>query len=241
MKTFKTVEEMVEYVSDKTNIETFDSGEVTLKDWIKLDTSATKYKTDHGLALKDKETLKRQKEEANKQIAELTEQLKTVNTELAGLQEIHSGNDKEALQKLNKEKSEWISKYNVEVSKNKELEKQIAVIPDLEKKVETFQVASNRSRIVAEARKEAAKLSFPQHIIDDPDFERNIADDFTIDEAGGIFTKGDTPQSMANHLATKQKEKPHWNPTSEGAGIDTMKATSGAFAGEGDLSSCFTT
>ena len=227
MKTFKTVEELIEFVSDKANIETLDSGEVTLKDWIELGNSAEKFKKDHGLALKDKETLKRQKEEANKKVAELTEQLETTKTELAGLQDIHASGDKEALQKLNKEKSEWIAKFNAEVSKNKALEQQVAVIPDLEKKVEGFQIASNYARIVDAVKKAAVQRKVPQHIVDDPDFERIVRDDFTIDETGNIFSKGDSPQSVDNYIAAKQKEKIHWNPVSAGGtGGDQMKSIS---------------
>ena len=39
-KTFKTVEELIEFVNDQENIKTLDSGEVTLKDWIELGNSA---------------------------------------------------------------------------------------------------------------------------------------------------------------------------------------------------------
>ena len=242
MKSFKTVEELIEFVSDPANIETLDSGEVTLKDWIELGNSAEKFKKDHGLALKDKETLKRQKEEANKKLAELTEQLEMTKTELEGLQEIHSGNDREALQKLNKQLSEKTRELNSVIAEKRELEKQVADVPELKKQIETFQMASNRSLIVEAARKAAGQLKVPQYIIDDPDFERIVADDFTIDESGGIFSKGDSPQSVENYIATKQKEKPHWNPTSQGADIDPMSTVGGnvTFAGEHNLAAGFT-
>jgi len=233
-KTFKTVEELIEFVSDQENIKALDSGEVTLKDWIELGNSAEKYKKDYGLATNDKKSLRKKQEEAEKQIAELMEQLETTKTELAGLQDIHKGNDKEALQKLNKQLSETTRELNSMVAKNRELEKQVTEVPDLKKQIETFQVASNRSRIVAEAKKAAGQLKVPQHIIDDPDFERIVADDFTIDESDGIFSKGDSPQSVENYIAARQKEKPHWNPTSRGADIDPMSTAggSGAFIGD---------
>jgi vacuolar-type H+-ATPase subunit I/STV1 len=246
MKTFKTVEELIEFINDPSNIEALDNGEVTLKAWIELDAAATKHKSDYKRASDDKKPLLKKNEEANKQIAELTEQLEAVNTELTGLKEVHSGNDKEALQKLVKENSDLKVQNNAKDSKIRELEKDQPRKAELEKQVEALQTANNRSRIIAEARKEAAHLNVPQYIIDDADyFERMVVDDFTIDEVGGIFTKGDNPQSMANYMATKQKEKQHWNPTSEGAGIDSMTTTDGSgrvFADRNEaLIACFTT
>ena len=58
-KTFKTVEEIIEFVSNKENIETLDSGEVTLKDWIELGTLAEKFKKDYKLSLDDKRVLQK--------------------------------------------------------------------------------------------------------------------------------------------------------------------------------------
>jgi len=224
---FKSVDELIAYISDEANIETLDSGEVTLKDWLELGNSAGKYKKDYDLALKDKRTLQSQKGELTKQVAELTEQLDTVNTELAGLKDVHTGGDKEAIQKLNKEKAELIAKFNASETKLREFEKQIATIPELEKQVEGYKAASNRSRILDAVRKAAVQHKVPQHIIDDADIMRIVADDFAIDEDGGIFTTGDTPQSVDNYIAAKQKDKPHWNPVSMGgAGADTMKSVS---------------
>ena len=233
-KTFKTVEELIEFVSDQANIKTLDSGEVTLKDWIEIGSALEKLKKDNKTSLEEKLKLKNQREALDKQIAELTEQLETTKTELAGLQDIHKGNDKEALQKLNKQLSETTRELNTAVAQKRELEKQVAEVPELKKQIETFQMASNRSRIVAEARKAAGQLKVPQHIIDDPDFERIVADDFTIDESGGIFSKGDSPQSVENYIAARQKEKPHWNPTSRGADIDPMSTAGGSGAFMGD-------
>ena len=100
MKTFKTIEEMVEYINANENIEKLEDGELTLKDWIEDYKLLEKYKKDYGLATGDKKTLRSQKEELTKKVTELTEQLETVNNELAGLKEVHSSSDKEALQKL---------------------------------------------------------------------------------------------------------------------------------------------
>ena len=57
MKTFKSVEEIIEFIKDSENIEKLDNGEVTLKDWIELNNSAEKYKKDYGLATNDKKAL----------------------------------------------------------------------------------------------------------------------------------------------------------------------------------------
>ena len=172
MKTFKTYEELVEFVSDRENIETLDSGEVTLKDWIELKNLADKHHKNYGIAVNEKMKSNSAKSELTKKVAELTEQLETVNTELIGLKEVHGGDSKEVLQKLNKEKSEWIAKYNAEVSKNKELEKEVSDKPDLLKQIEGYKTASNRSRILEEARKVMSQRKVPQHIIDDADYAR---------------------------------------------------------------------
>jgi len=227
MKSFKTVEELIAYFSDEANIATLDSGEFTLKDWFDLSNSEGKYKKNYDLALKDKRTLQSQKGELEKQVAELTEQLDSTNSELAGLKEVHQSGDKEAIQKLNKEKSELIAKVNASESKLRDVEKQIAQIPELEKQIDGYKTASNRSRILDAVRKAAVLRKVPQHIIEDTDFERIVVDDFIIDETGHIFTKGESPQSVDNYIAAKQKEKPHWTPPSQGgAGAEQGKSMS---------------
>jgi len=227
MKTFKTIEELIEFVSDKENIATLESGEITLKEWVELGKSVEKYKKDQGQSANDKKALRTQAEELTKKVAELNGQLDSVNNELAGLKEVHTGGDKEALQKLNKEKSDLLAKQNAAEFRIRELEKQNAEIPDLQKRIESYKEASNRSRIVAAAKKAAAARKVPQYIIDDRDFERIVADDFTIDEAGNIFSKEDSPQSMENYIAARQKDKPHWMPVSQsGSGGEQMRPMS---------------
>jgi hypothetical protein len=66
MKTFKTFEEIIEFVKDKENIETLENGEVTLKDWIEDHRALEKYKKDYGLATNEKKTLHSKKEELTK-------------------------------------------------------------------------------------------------------------------------------------------------------------------------------
>ena len=225
MKTFKTVEELVDWVSK--NFTTLDTGEVTITDWIELDKLAEKYKRDHGLSLKDKETLKNQKAELTKKVSELTEQLESVSNELSGLKEVHTSGDKEALQKLIKEKSELLTQKNAIESKMRDLEKQVLTIPDLEKQIDGYKAASNKARILESVKKAAVQRKVPQSIIDDDYFERVVVEDFTIDESGNIFSKGDNPQSVDNYIAARQRDKPHWMPPSQGgSGGETMKSIS---------------
>jgi len=227
MKTFKTIEEIIEFIKDNANIEKLDSGEITLKEWIEDHKSLEKYKKDYGAATKDKESLRKQKAEFDKTVSELKEQLDSVNAELAGLKEVHTGGDKEALQKLNKEKSELLTQKNTLEAKIRDYEKRDSVIPDLEKQIEGYKAASNRARIWEAMKKAAIARKVPQHIVDDSDTERIVVDDFIIDEAGNIFSKGDSPQSVDNYIAAKQKEKPHWMPTSHGgAGSESMRSES---------------
>ena len=65
----------------------------------------------------------------------------------------------------------------------------------------------------------------PQNIIDDPIFfEKVVVDEFSIDEAGNIYTKGDDPQSVDNYIVAMQKDRPHWMPLSQGGtGNDTIR------------------
>jgi len=225
-KSFKSVEDFIEYLRDSANIETLDNGEVTLKDWIELGNSAEKYKKDHQLALKDKRSLQSKIEEGTKKVTELTAQLDLVNDELTSLKESQGGNDKEALQKAIKEKSEAIVQRNALETKVKELEKSQALIPELEKKVADYQAAQNRSIILEAVRKAAVARKVPQHIVDDSDFARIVVDDFTIDEAGNILSKAETPQSVDNYILAKQKEKPHWSAPTVNAGGEPMKSIS---------------
>jgi hypothetical protein len=227
MKTFKTIEEIIEYVSDKENIETLESGEMTLKEWIEDHRALEKSKKDFGLVASDQKSLRSQKDELSKKIAELTEQLDSASTELTGLTEVQSGGEKDALQKLIKEKSDLLTKHNVAESKIRDLEKQILQIPELEKLVEGYKAASNRSRILEAAKKAAVVRKVPQNIIDDPDFETIVVNAFNIDDMGNIFTKGDEPQSMDNYIAVKQKDRPHWMPVSQGgSGNDPIRPAS---------------
>jgi len=103
-----------------------------------------------------------------------------------------------------------------------------ALIPDLEAKVESYKAASNRSRILDAARKAAVSRKVPQNIIDDPDFETIVVNAFAVDEMGNILTKGDDPQTVDSYIATKQKDRTHWMPQSQGGtGNDPIRATSG--------------
>jgi len=216
MKTFKTLEELIEFVNQRENIEVLANGEIALKDCHEDFRALEKSRKDYGLSTNDKKTLRRQKEELSLRVAELTEQLDSVNNELAGLKEVHMGSNKDTLQKLIREKSELLAKNKSAESKIKDLEQRVSTIPDLERKVETFKEASYRSHILDAARKAAAARKVPQHIIDDPDFEWIVAHDFTIDETGRICTKGDYPQSMDDYIAAKQRDRSHWMPISQG-------------------------
>ena len=93
MKTFKTFEEIVEYINDKENIDTLDNGEMTLRDWVEDHKALEKYKKDYGLATNDKKSLRTQKEELARQIAELTEQRDAAINELEGLKKMATGGD----------------------------------------------------------------------------------------------------------------------------------------------------
>ena len=156
----------------------------------------------------------------------MIEQLDKVNNELAGLKAVQTGGEKEELQKLNKEKSEWIAKCNASESKVKDLEKQVLVIQDLERQVESYKEASNRAIILEAVRKAAIQRNVPSHIVDDSDFERIVVDDFIIDENGNIFTKGSSPKSVDNYIVAKQKEKIHWTKPTTVVGNEPMRAIS---------------
>jgi ribosome-binding ATPase YchF (GTP1/OBG family) len=228
MKTFKSLEELIEFVGNQENIETLESGEVILKEWNEDAKALEKFKKEHGAATTDQKALRSQKDELAKKVTELTEQLDSVNNELTGLKEVHSGSDKEALQKLIKEKSDLLTKQNVAESKIRDLEKQVSLIPDLEKQVESYKAASNRSRIFDAVKKAAVARKVPQNIIDDPDFEEIAVNAFIIDDMGNIFTKGDSPQSVDSYILAKQKDRPHWMPVSQGgSGSDPIRPMSG--------------
>jgi len=227
MKTFKSVEELLKFVCDESNIETLENGEVTLKDWYELGNSLESHKKTYDLTVKEKKTLKGKNDELTKQVAELTGQLESATTELTGLKEVHGSGDKEALQKLNKENSALKSQNNLLVSEIREKDKQLAGVPELEKKFADLQVASNRSIILDAVKKAMAQRKVPQHIIDDTDITRFVVDAFSIDDAGHIFSKEDMPQSVENYIAAKQKEKPHWSAVTVTAGDEVTRAIGG--------------
>ena len=201
MKTFKTIEELVEFVNDRENIETLDSGEVAIRDWNEDAKALRKYWKNHEQVTSDKKAWDSQKEELTQRIAELTEQLDSTSNELAGLKEVNYGDDKKMLQKLNAD-------IVCIKAKNTILERQVATIPDLKRKVEEW----NSSRILEAARKAAAYYNVPQNIIDDPDFKTIVVSDLTIDDIGNVFVKDDNLQSAHDYIAAKQKDRPHWKP-----------------------------
>ena len=221
MKVFKTVEELMDYIAHQENLEILESGEVVLKEWNEDAKALEKFKKDHGLAANDRKSLRGKNEELTKKVTELTEQLASVNNELTGLKEVHSGGDKDAVQKLIKEKSELQTKYNAVEAEYREMK---ITIPELEKRIETYKEASHRSLILDAARKAAVQRKVPQNIIDDPDFETIVVSAFTVDDVGNIFTKGDTPQNVDNYIAAKQKDRTHWMPLSQGgSGNDPLR------------------
>jgi uncharacterized protein (DUF3084 family) len=222
-KTFKTVEDIIEYLKDSDNIETLDTGEVTLKDWVELGNSLEKSKRDHKFAQNDTKTFRKKQEEADNKVAELTEQLDLVNSELTSLKESQGGNDKEALQNAIKEKSEAIVQRNKLETKVKELEKSQSRIPELEKEVADYKAATNRSIILEAVKKAAVKCKVPQHIIDDSDFSRIVVDDFAIDETGNILTTDESQLTVENYITARQKEKPHWSASTVPAGNEAMR------------------
>ena len=226
MKIFKTLDELMEYVSNHENIEILESGEVMIKDWNDDAKALEKFKKDHGLVTSDRKVLRGKNEELTKKVAELTEQMNSVNNELAGLKEVHSGGDKDVVQKMIKEKSDLQTKYNAIEVEYKDMKTRI---PDLEKQVENFKTANNRSRILDAVKKAAVIRKVPQTIIDDPIFfEKVVVEEFTIDDVGNIFTKGDTPQTVDNFIVAIQKDRPHWMPISQGgSGSDPIRPVSG--------------
>ena len=187
MRTFRTLEELIEFVCDQENIETLDNGEVTVKDWSEDFKALQRYWKEYGQTTSDKKAWDIQKEELAQKVAELTEKLDSAHDELARLKEINCGDGKEMLQRLNAD----IAAIK---AKNGLLEKQVATIPDLKKKVDEW----NSSRIVAVAKKAAAHYKVPQNIIDDPDFEKVVVYDLTIDDRAtmdsGIQTVGKKSQ-----------------------------------------------
>jgi len=225
MKIFKTFEELMDYVSNKENLEILESGEVLLKEWDEDAKALEKFKKDHGSATNERKSLKSKNEELTTQNSELTNQLNSLKSEIVGLKEVHKSGDKDVVQKLNQEKSELSTKNSSLETENRDLK---ALIPTLEQQVESYKAASNRSRILDAARKAAITRKVPQNIIDDPDFETIVVNAFAVDEMGNILTKGDDPQTVDSYIASKQKDRTHWMPQSQGGtGNDPIRATSG--------------
>ena len=214
MRTFKTLEERFEFVSDQENVETLDNGAITLKDWSEDFKALKKYWKDYGQATSDKKAWESQKEELTQRVAELAEQLDSAHDELARLKEINCGDDKEMLQRLNAD-------IVAIKARNLLLEKQVATIPDLRRKVDEW----NSSRIVEAAKKAAACYKVPQNIIDDPDFEKVVVSALTIDDIGNVFVKGNYLQSVHDYIAAKQRDRLHWQPLSDGNSSDASKVS----------------
>jgi hypothetical protein len=214
MMIFKTLAELMGYINHHENIEVLEGGEVVLKNWNEDAKALEKLKNDHALATSDRKLLQGKNDDLSKEVAALTEQLDSTRDELAGLKEVISGDDKEMLQRLN-------ASIIALKTKNAVLEKQVATIPDLKRKVEEW----NSSRILEEARKAAAHYKVPQNIINDPDFETIVVSDLTIDDSGNVFVNDDCLQSAYNYIAAKQKARPHWKPKPKSDSDDNGKVS----------------
>jgi hypothetical protein len=212
---FKTIDELLGWV--KENTVTFDDGGISIKEMVDLDASFEKKSADYGLGIKENIKFKKRAQEAEAELQKLQGQLASVNNELESLKSLDLGKEKEALQKLNKEKSDLVTKLNSVESINRELQKKAEVIPALEKQVSDYKVQSNRTKILDAVRKSAIALKVPNYVIDN-DFDRLVVPDFDIDESGNILSKGDVPQSVENYIVARQKTSPHWQPESSGSG-----------------------
>ena len=130
---------------------------------------------------------------------------------------------------------EMLQKLNADIvavkAKNVLLERQVATIPDLKRKVNEW----NSSRILETVKKAAIQRKVPQNIIDDPIFfEKVVVNEFIIDEAGNIFTKGEYPQTVDDYIASSQKDRPHWQPLpSDSNVLDELAAIASLFSQDG--------
>ena len=199
MKKFKTFEELMDYVSNKENLEFLESGEVLLKEWNEDAKVLRQYQKRYGQATSDQKVRDSQTEALSQRVAETAEKLDAAYNELAGLKAINCGDDKEMLQRLNAE-------VVAVKAENVRLKKQVATIPSLKKKIEEW----NSSRILEAVKKAAADFKVPQNIIDDPDFESIVVSDLDIDDIGNVFVKGDYLRSAHDYIAAKQRVRPHW-------------------------------
>ena len=68
MKTFKTVEELIEFVRDNENVATLENGEITLKDWIELGNSVEKHHKNYNIAVEEKKKSNSQKKELDQKM-----------------------------------------------------------------------------------------------------------------------------------------------------------------------------
>ena len=204
MKRFKTFEELMDYVSNKENLEFLESGEVLLKEWNEDAKVLRQYQKRYGLATSDQKVRDSQTEALSQRVAEMAGKLDAAYNELAGIKAINYGDDKEMLQRLNAE----IVAVKAE---NRRLEKQVATIPDLQKKIDEW----NCSRILEAAKKAAACYRVPQNIIDDPDFESIVVSDLDIDDIGNVFVKEDYLRNAHDYIVAKQRVRPHWQPKSK--------------------------
>jgi hypothetical protein len=214
MKIFKTLAELMGYISQPENIEVLANGEVVIRGWNEDAQALAKLKKDQSEATSDRKLLQDKIEEFTTKVMELTEQLNSTRDELAGLKEINCGDDKVMLQRLN-------ASIIALKTKNAVLEKQVATIPDLQRKVDEW----NSARILEAAKKVAAQYKVPQNIIDDPDFETIVLSDLDIDDMGNVFAKGDYLQSVHDYIVAKQKVRPHWKPNTGGDSGDRGMAS----------------
>jgi chromosome segregation ATPase len=225
---FKSVEDAVTWIKDNLNLIKLEgSEEFSIKETVDAENALSKKVTDFDKEITEKKKLKERAHTAETKLKEAEAALESVNTELAGLKDIKGGGAEETLQKLNKEKADLVTKINALEVEKRDLQKQVEELPTLKTQIENFKEQNNRSKILETLRKTAAEKKVPQHIIDQ-DFERLVVPDFTIDENGQIWTKDPTPKSVENYIAEKQKERPHWQPPSQGANAQPGKTNTTA-------------
>jgi len=214
MPKFKTKEELTKWCQE--NIANTDDGEFVLKPLEEAEEQHEAARRGNASIISDSKKFKERATKSEAEVEKLKTDIEKITTELNGLKSITGGDAQKTLQELNQKNSELTLKMNSLLAENNDLQKKTALISDLEQKTANLQGTINRNKILSEMRTVAAKIKVPQSVIDN-DLELYV-DQFDVDESGKIFSKGDVPKTVENCMADFQKSRPHWMPTSEGAG-----------------------
>lgn len=233
MPEFETLEELIAWI--KENHEEVD-GKIVVPAIREIQTNFEKATAAKTAAVDAKKKATKEKADLEAKYAEIESKIGEYESQIDSLQK--SGTPDERYKALVDEKSavdKQIKQLKEQIATFGEKEKQFA---EAQSRIQEFELKEKTGRIWESIQKEAKALDIPSTVVD---FDlKRFTSDFDVDEDGEIVLKSDPQKTIKTSLAEWQKERPHWQQSSQGAGAAPGK-TQGSGGKSLSIGELFTT